>query len=70
MRTEEEVLLMLESLRTGEETEAVVHKDDFLLFRSILMRQPDKNNFVGRAKKGGVVTYTYHRPDGEEGGKN
>ncbi|HHY21561.1 MAG TPA: hypothetical protein GX525_06685 [Bacilli bacterium] len=57
--TEEDVKVMLESLRTRERVEVVIPKGDFLLFRSILMNQPDKGNFVGRAKKGGEALYTY-----------
>lgn len=68
--TEEEVKNILESLRTGEKVGEMIQKDNFLLFRNILMQQQDKARFIGRAKKGGKVLYTYQRMDDEKGGEN
>ncbi|WP_096202595.1 hypothetical protein [Bacillus sp. FJAT-45350] len=51
---------ILEKLRNGVENEVTVTKEDFMDFRSVLIKQPDKTHFRGNAQKGGLVIYTYH----------
>lgn len=56
---EQEVLQILEELRTGNREEYLVTKEQFMFFRSILMKQKDRTHFVGHAQKGGHVIYKY-----------
>ncbi|WP_078556919.1 hypothetical protein [Bacillus alkalicellulosilyticus] len=58
---ESEALTILSKLREGELEQYTVGKEDFLPFRAVLVNQEDRNQFVGRAHKGGTVTYTYDR---------
>ncbi len=51
---------IVEKLRSGELKHFLVTKEDFSLFREILVKQKDRENFRGEAKKGGEVIYTYH----------
>ncbi|MGE6631151.1 hypothetical protein [Bacillus sp. NPDC077027] len=57
--TEEQIMKVLDSLRTGEEKQVTIQKDDFLFFRSILVKQDDFKHFRGIAKQGGDVIFEY-----------
>ena len=49
----------LEKLRKGEEQQVLISNQDFMVFRSQLVLQPDRECFVGNAQKNGEVIYTY-----------
>lgn len=59
--TREDFEAVIEKLRNGELEQFVVRKEEFLLFREVLMKQEDKENIQGEAKKGGEVVYSYHK---------
>ncbi|WP_458414144.1 hypothetical protein ACNQFZ_04420 [Schinkia sp. CFF1] len=59
--TREDFEAVIEKLRNGELEQFVVRKEEFLLFREVLMKQKDKENIQGEAKKGGEVAYSYHK---------
>ena len=50
---------LLEQLKTGQLSEIVVKKEDFLAFREQLIQRPDFKHFHGIAKHGGVTIYKY-----------
>ncbi|WP_445613848.1 hypothetical protein [Geobacillus sp. YF-1] len=49
----------INELRNGIISELLVKKEDFLLFRSVLIQQPDFKQFRGIAQRGGHVLYHY-----------
>ncbi|WP_062050900.1 hypothetical protein [Bacillus sp. JCM 19034] len=54
-----EAKVILVQLRSGEITEYRVSRNDFLLFREILLKQDDAIDFRGNAQHGGETIYTY-----------
>ena len=50
---------LLEQLKTGQLSEIVVKKEDFLAFREQLIQRSDFKHFQGIAKHGGVTIYKY-----------
>lgn len=56
---EEKALQIINDLRNEKIREYLVEKKDFMTFRTVLMAQEDKKNFVGEAQKGGNVIYRY-----------
>ncbi|MCA1056641.1 hypothetical protein LCM10_16785 [Rossellomorea aquimaris] len=56
---EKDILQMIESLRNNEVEEIRVGKDDFLSFRSVLVKQSDFKHFRGIAEHGGNIRYRY-----------
>ncbi|MED1204271.1 hypothetical protein [Heyndrickxia acidicola] len=57
--TPEEVLEILEQLRTGTIKEYYVENQFFLDFRKELVKQKDFKHFQGTAERGGNVRYQY-----------
>ncbi|MFS0654350.1 hypothetical protein [Bacillus sp. 179-C3.3 HS] len=57
--TEEQIHTIIESLRNGTEKQVTIQKDDFLYFRSFLVKQDDFKHFRGTAKHGGDVIFEY-----------
>ncbi|CAN7452645.1 hypothetical protein [Rossellomorea sp. LjRoot5] len=57
--SESEILEQLQSLRTREVEEIMVLKEDFLAFRSVLVKQDDFKQFRGIAKQGGNILFQY-----------
>ncbi|TSB45163.1 hypothetical protein [Alkalicoccobacillus porphyridii] len=57
--TEEQARIGLENVRSGQQSEIVVEKQDFLVFREILMKAEDVAHFRGRARHHGITVYTY-----------
>ncbi|OKL37285.1 hypothetical protein [Domibacillus mangrovi] len=47
------------SLRNGELKRIRIQKEDFLTFRSQLIKQPDFKQFRGTAQHGGHIDYEY-----------
>ncbi len=54
-----EIIAILDELRSGTINEYRVPKEHFLSFRAIWVTQKDKKHFRGRALQGGDVVYTY-----------
>ncbi|MCZ0755491.1 hypothetical protein [Anoxybacillus sp. J5B_2022] len=50
---------LLDDLRDGKIAELFVQKDDFLVFRSVLVKRSDFKHFRGIAQRGGHVIYHY-----------
>ncbi|MGD6958069.1 hypothetical protein ACQCWA_09625 [Rossellomorea aquimaris] len=57
--SETEILEQLQLLRTREVVEISVMKEDFLIFRSVLVKQEDFKQFRGVAQHGGNIIYHY-----------
>ncbi|KEF39084.1 hypothetical protein M670_01471 [Schinkia azotoformans MEV2011] len=55
----EEIEEIIEKLRNGEIKQYEVTKEEFMEFREVLIKQKDKEQIRGEAKKGGVVVYTH-----------
>lgn len=55
----EEAARMLESLKNREVEEIFVYKNDFLLFREVIVKREDFKYFRGIAQRGGDVIYQY-----------
>ncbi len=55
----DEIEAIFEKLRSGEIEQYEVTKEEFLEFREILIRQKDREQIRGEAKKGGGVVYTH-----------
>lgn len=49
----------IKKLRNGQLEQIHVEKEEFPLFREVLMSQKDKERIRGEAKKGGEIIYTY-----------
>ncbi|NNU82370.1 abortive phage infection protein [Geobacillus sp. BMUD] len=49
----------IEELRNGTISELLVKKEDFPIFRAVLVKQPDFKQFRGIAQRGGHVIYHY-----------
>lgn len=47
----------IDLLVSGEITELIVEKEDFLLFREVWLTHPEKNNIIGEAGLCGKVVY-------------
>lgn len=56
---EERAQALLEQLKTGTLSEIFVKKDDFLVFRSALVKREDFKHFRGIGQRGGDVLYQY-----------
>ncbi|RIW30159.1 hypothetical protein D3H55_17080 [Bacillus salacetis] len=56
---DQEVLAILDELRSGGIEEYRVQKTDFLHFRKHLIAQEDFKHFRGIAQQGGDIIYTY-----------
>jgi hypothetical protein len=50
---------VLDQLKNGELAEFYVKKEDFLEFRSVLVKRPDFKHFRGIGQRGGDVLYQY-----------
>ena len=50
---------VLEKLKNGEMESFEVSKEDFLAFRTELLKHEDFKHFRGEAKQGGDIIYTY-----------
>lgn len=56
---QEEIELLFEQLKKKEIAHLDVSKEDFLSFRSVLVKRADFKHFRGIAHLGGSVTYEY-----------
>jgi hypothetical protein len=56
---EEFVNDILDKLKSGEIREHFVTKEDFLDFRTVLVKREDFKHFQGIAQRGGAVLYQY-----------
>lgn len=61
--TMEEIKDQLDALTTGEQSEVVVLKDDFMEFLKVWDGHPEKNNIIGKAGLGGNVVYHYKKEE-------
>ncbi|WP_017753464.1 hypothetical protein [Calidifontibacillus oryziterrae] len=59
MSLTEEFEVIINKLRNEELKQYHVTKENFLIFRDVLVRQKDKEKIRGEALKGGDVIYTY-----------
>jgi hypothetical protein len=50
---------ILNKLRDGELSEYRVSKNDFMIFRKVLVQRNDFKHFRGIAQRGGEVVYQY-----------
>jgi hypothetical protein len=50
---------ILNKLRDGELSEYRVSKEDFMIFRKVLVQRKDFKHFRGIAQRGGEVVYQY-----------
>jgi len=57
--TESEVKRIIEQLRNGEISNYYVPKENFMIFRKVLIEQEDYKKFRGIAQRGGDVIYEY-----------
>ncbi|MBM6613476.1 hypothetical protein JTF06_01045 [Desemzia sp. RIT804] len=57
--TMEEMKNQLNNLVSGEQSEVVVEKEDFMVFLKLWNEHPEKNSIVGIAELGGKVIYRY-----------
>jgi hypothetical protein len=55
----EQILEVLEQLKNGIISEYHVSKEDFLPFRSVIVKREDFKHFRGIAQRGGHVIYQY-----------
>lgn len=55
----EEIEAIIGKLRNGEMEQYEVTKAEFPAFREVLIKQKDKEQIRGEAKKGGGVVYTH-----------
>ncbi|WP_205174245.1 hypothetical protein [Bacillus pakistanensis] len=53
------IVSLLEGLRKRETEEITIAKEDFLDFRSVLVKEPDFKHFRGIAQHGGSVIYRF-----------
>jgi hypothetical protein len=49
----------LENLKNGIQEELVINREEFLNFREIWLKEPDRMNFVGEASLNGQIIYRY-----------
>ncbi len=56
---EESIQVLLDQLKSGDLSELYVKKEDFLEFRSVLVKRPDFKHFRGIGQHGGNVIYQY-----------
>ena len=56
---EEQIIQVLDQLKSGEIREHYVNKEDFLGFRQILVKRDDFKHFQGVAQRGGDVLFRY-----------
>jgi len=59
LMTSEEVNEVLDQLKSGEQSEYHVTKDEFISFRQVLVNRDDFKHFRGIAQRGGEVVYQY-----------
>lgn len=59
MMKEEHIQEVLDQLKDGTISEYYVSKEDFLPFRSVLVKRDDFKHFRGIAQRGGHVLYRY-----------
>lgn len=59
MMKDEHIQEILDKLMNGELSEHYVTKEDFLPFRTIIVKRADFKNFRGIAQRGGDVLYRY-----------
>ena len=57
--TMEEINNQLNALVSGEQSEVVIAKEDFMVFLEAWNKHPKKNNIIGKAELGGKVIYHY-----------
>ncbi|WP_100332002.1 hypothetical protein [Bacillus xiapuensis] len=57
--TREEAERLLEDLKNGNIQECLVSKDQFMVFRDVLVKREDFKHFKGVARRGGTVCYSY-----------
>ncbi|MDQ0162242.1 hypothetical protein [Bacillus alveayuensis] len=50
---------ILDKLKDGELNEYLVTKEQFMIFRKVLVSRPDFKHFRGIAQRGGNVIYQY-----------
>jgi len=50
---------LLNKLRDGEISQLRVSKEDFFVFRPVLVKREDFRHFRGMAQQGGDIVYTY-----------
>jgi hypothetical protein len=55
----EQAVRMLDSLKHKEVEEIFVSKQDFMIFREVIVKRSDFKNFRGIAQRGGDVIYQY-----------
>jgi len=55
----EDILMILQQLRSKEIESYRVLKSDFLIFCRVLLKQEDAIDFRGNAQHGGETIYTY-----------
>lgn len=60
---EKKALEILGDLRAGKIDSHLIMKEEFMVFRNILINQSDRNNFKGFAQKGGKVLYKYQKEE-------
>ncbi|QPC46154.1 hypothetical protein [Mangrovibacillus cuniculi] len=59
----EEMNKLFDQLVNGERDSLQVTKEDFLLFRKVLVNRADFKHFRGVAERGGSVTYFYEKEE-------
>lgn len=59
--TMEEINNQLNALVSGEQSEVVVAKEDFVVFLEVWNKHPNKTDIVGKAELGGKVIYRYKK---------
>ncbi len=56
---EQTAIEIIQKLRSQQIEKLEINKEDFLMFRSILVQQEDFKHFRGVAQRGGAVEYYY-----------
>lgn len=49
----------IDQLRKGEINSLTIQKDEFLVFRELLIKQQDFKHFRGDAQQGGTIVYSF-----------
>lgn len=55
----EQAVRMLDSLKNKEVDEIFVSKQDFMIFREVIVKRKDFKHYRGIAQRGGDVIYQY-----------
>lgn len=50
---------MIKQLENGEINRIIIQKEQFYLFREIIVKHPKFKHFRGEAKQGGTIIYTF-----------